>query len=257
MCELPRIRLVVLLIVSSILSSFGAVNSWLKPTSGNWEEPQWSAGMLPNYGHAVMITNAGWKAVQIGTTTAQNFPDSLTVYSLTVSSPVDSYNTLLLNYAGFDRPLTVNYSLTVRSGSAMSMFSSALRLAGPTGVGLSIGGEFNQNDSSQVIGNQADVGWVGPGVYNLNSGVVQLQHLWVGGPNHGVFNQNGGSNAPGILHLEPGGTYNLRAGRFNGTTYTAENTEIGRHTSELQSQSNLVCRLLLEKKKKKQKRKHY
>src|SRR5438270_3427756 len=27
-------------------------------------------------------------------------------------------------------------------------------------------------------------------------------------------------------------------------------TEIGRHTSELQSQSNLVCRLLLEKKKK-------
>src|SRR5688572_32631650 len=29
--------------------------------------------------------------------------------------------------------------------------------------------------------------------------------------------------------------------------------EIGEHTSELQSQSNLVCRLLLEKKKKKQK----
>src|SRR5205085_9379909 len=29
--------------------------------------------------------------------------------------------------------------------------------------------------------------------------------------------------------------------------------EIGRHTSELQSQSNLVCRLLLEKKKKKKK----
>src|SRR5688572_26773430 len=29
--------------------------------------------------------------------------------------------------------------------------------------------------------------------------------------------------------------------------------KIGRHTSELQSQSNLVCRLLLEKKKKKKK----
>src|SRR2546430_2928067 len=28
------------------------------------------------------------------------------------------------------------------------------------------------------------------------------------------------------------------------------NAQIGRHTSELQSQSNLVCRLLLEKKKK-------
>src|SRR5688572_31323703 len=29
------------------------------------------------------------------------------------------------------------------------------------------------------------------------------------------------------------------------------------HTSELQSQSNLVCRLLLEKKKKKQSKRHY
>src|SRR2546430_5174011 len=31
--------------------------------------------------------------------------------------------------------------------------------------------------------------------------------------------------------------------------FNAMLTEIGRHTSELQSQSNLVCRLLLEKKK--------
>src|SRR5688572_31610407 len=31
--------------------------------------------------------------------------------------------------------------------------------------------------------------------------------------------------------------------------FRAEVGEIGRHTSELQSQSNLVCRLLLEKKK--------
>src|SRR5688572_32156072 len=35
----------------------------------------------------------------------------------------------------------------------------------------------------------------------------------------------------------------------------AEGEQIGRHTSELQSQSNLVCRLLLEKKKKKKKKK--
>jgi len=222
--RLPRLRLAVLLIGSFTLSSFAAVNSWLKPTSGNWEEPQWSLGILPNSGHAVMITNAGWKAVQIASSTAQNSPDSLTVYSITVASPVDSFNTLLLNYAGFDRPLTVNYSLTVGTGAALTMFSSALRLAGPNGVGLSIGGEFNQNDSSQVIGNQADVGWVGPGVYNLNGGLVQLQHLWVGGPNNGVFNQNGGSNSPGILHLETSGAYNLRDGDFNGTTYTSDNT---------------------------------
>ena len=217
-------RTLLALLAVSALNCMADANSWLKPTSGNWEEPQWSQGILPNYGHSVMITNAGWKAVQIAPSTAQNFPDSLNVYSIIVASPVDSFNTLMVNYAGFDRPLTINYSLTIGSNAAMTMLSSALRLAGPGGVGLSIGGEFNQNDWSQVTGNQADVGWVGPGVYNLNSGLLELQHLFVGGPNSGVFNQNGGNSSPGILHLEIGGTYNLRDGDFNGTTYTADNT---------------------------------
>src|SRR5688572_31931078 len=43
------------------------------------------------------------------------------------------------------------------------------------------------------------------------------------------------------------------AQRFFANGYEG-NGKIGRHTSELQSQSNLVCRLLLEKKKKKQKK---
>ncbi|HKQ38095.1 MAG TPA: hypothetical protein VJ063_08465 [Verrucomicrobiae bacterium] len=216
-------QLALSIFTASALSAFADANSWLKASSGNWEEPQWSQGILPNYGHAVMITNAGWKAVQIAPSTAQYFPDTLTVYSINVASPVDSYNTLLLNYAGFDHPLTVSYSITVGPGAAMTMLASGLRLNGPTGVGLSIGGEFNQNDGSQVIGNQADVGWAGPGIYNLNSGTLKLEHLWVGGPNAGVFNQNGGSNSPGILHFEGGGTYNLRDGDFNGTTYFADN----------------------------------
>src|SRR5688572_31305797 len=43
------------------------------------------------------------------------------------------------------------------------------------------------------------------------------------------------------------------AGRVGGLDLLVNNAstlEIGKHTSELQSQSNLVCRLLLEKKKK-------
>ena len=224
----PRTRLPVFchlalaVFIVSTLSSFADANSWLKPTSGNWEEPYWSQGILPNYGHSVMITNAGWKAIQIAPSTAQYFLDSLSVYSITVLSPVDSYNTLLVNYTGFDRPVTVNYNLVIGPGAAMSLFSSALHLNGPAGVGLSIGGEFNQNDLSQVYGNQADVGWAGPGVYNFNSGTIQLQHLFVGGPNNGIFNQNGGSNAPGIVHFESGGAYSLRDGDFNGTTYTSD-----------------------------------
>src|SRR2546427_3717216 len=42
---------------------------------------------------------------------------------------------------------------------------------------------------------------------------------------------------------------------FGDGTQTRDRSE--EHTSELQSQSNLVCRLLLEKKKKKQKTSHY
>src|SRR5688572_32481097 len=39
------------------------------------------------------------------------------------------------------------------------------------------------------------------------------------------------------------------AGTDDGVDLEPDQAEIGRHTSELQSQSNLVCRLLLEKKK--------
>src|SRR5256886_12014618 len=49
------------------------------------------------------------------------------------------------------------------------------------------------------------------------------------------------------------GTYTVIVGTNDGTV-SARNTDTGsrseEHTSELQSQSNLVCRLLLEKKKK-------
>jgi hypothetical protein len=57
------------------------VNSWTKPSSGNWEESVWSLGTLPGAGQSIMITNEGWKAVAIGANTAQNYPQSLNVNS--------------------------------------------------------------------------------------------------------------------------------------------------------------------------------
>ncbi len=170
-----------------------------------------------------MITNYGWKAVQIGPSTVASAPQSLTVNVVNVASPLDSFNTLLLNNAGFNVPLTVN-SLTVGSNAALTMHFSALRLAGGPGTGMSVGGQINQNDSSHVNGSQADVGWIGPGIYNLNSGVVDLDHLWLGGTFNGVFNQNGGNLDVGIVHLEPGATFNLRGGDFAATVYSADGT---------------------------------
>src|SRR2546430_16954 len=62
-----------------------------------------------------------------------------------------------------------------------------------------------------------------------------------------IFNQRGydGAALSDLMEatgLEKGGIYR----HFDSKQQLAE---IGRHTSELQSQSNLVCRLLLEKKK--------
>src|ERR1043166_4609410 len=174
-------------------------NSWTNSASGNWEDLRWSLGALPTTNQDVLITNAGWKAVQIGWTTANTYPQTLTVNSITISSPTNSSNTLLLNYAGTATPLTVR-SISLGSNSAITLLASALNLNGPTGVGMSIGGTFNHDDNSGVTGNQLDLGYIGAGVYNLNSGSLDVGHVWIGSSFAGVFNQSGGSNLTGITH---------------------------------------------------------
>src|SRR2546427_2187433 len=61
--------------------------------------------------------------------------------------------------------------------------------------------------------------------------------------------ESGGGRQEGQdLHAADQGGH---GGRAPGRGRSGDESEIGRATSELQSQSNLVCRLLLEKKKKK------
>jgi hypothetical protein len=213
-------------------------NIWTSTTSGNWQDASWSLGALPGTNHTVWITNYGWKAVQIGSATARDFPQSLNVDSITVSSPTNSFNTLLVNYAGAGTPLTVK-SLTVASNAALAMYSSGLQINGPNGSGAMIGGEFDQNDSV-VAGNQINVGYIGSGVYNFNSGYFTVSHLWIGNTPwngiSGVFNQNGGTNGFGITHLD-GGKYVLNDGYYGATIYFNNQGEFhqqgGRLVSEL------------------------
>jgi len=191
-------------------------NVWQSAMSGNWQDASWSLG-LPATNHTLWITNAGWKAVQIGAATAQNYPESLSVNAINISSPTNSFNTLLLNFAGSETPLTVK-TLSVASNSALTMISSSLQINGPNGSGAMIGGQFNQNDSV-VAGNQVNVGYIGPGVYNFNSGYFTISQLWLGGDNTpGVFVQNGGTNGFGVTHLD-GGTYVLSNGYYGATLY--------------------------------------
>src|SRR2546427_7287252 len=53
----------------------------------------------------------------------------------------------------------------------------------------------------------------------------------------------------GTLPRSPGRAADLHAGRATAARDSDHTTRSEEHTSELQSQSNLVCRLLLEKKK--------
>jgi hypothetical protein len=200
-------------VVISLAARCGAQdNVWTSTASGNWQDASWSLGTLPNSNHTVWITNYGWKAVQIGAVTAQNFPLSLTVDAINILSPTNSFNTLSLNYAGSSAPLTVK-TLTIASNSAMSMVSSALQI---NGSGMMVGGRFDQNDSV-VAGNQINVGYIGSGVYNFNSGYFTVSQLWLG-RDPGVFNQNGGTNGFGITHLD-GGEYVLSNGYYGATIY--------------------------------------
>lgn len=192
-------------------------NSWSSPTSGNWEDSSsWSLGATPGTNQNILLTNAGWKAVQIGSGTAANFPDSLTVNSITISSPSNSFNSLLLNYAGSAPPLTVQ-TITVSSNSAMKMSASALQI---NGAGMTVGGEFDQDDGSVVGGNEVNVGGIGPAVYNFNSGYLAVWQLSLGGTNGGgVLFQNGGTNEYGFTRLEDGGAYVLSNGVFGTYMY--------------------------------------
>ncbi len=179
---------------------FAQTNSWTNSASGNWEDSSsWSLSILPGTNQDIMLTNSGWKALAIGPHTAQNFPETMTVDSITISAPSNSYNTLLLNYSGTQTPLTVQ-SLSVGSNSAVTLDSSALEVDGT----MDIGGEINQNDSL-VTGNLVDFGDIGPGVYNLNSGILAVSQLWA----DGTFNQNGGTN---VSPTSVGGEYNLNGG---------------------------------------------
>src|SRR5437879_5493647 len=160
-CERATFRSIVGLgiILTTLLAphAFGQTpateNSWTKPSSGYWEEQAyWSLGVLPDATQDVLFNNAGSKALAIGAQTSQNFPQSMSVQSLRVGAPVDSYNVLLMNFSGFERPLQTG-SLTVEANGAVLMQSSSLHvLQGglPYEADLFILGDVRQTDFSQV-----------------------------------------------------------------------------------------------------------
>ena len=194
-------------------------NSWISPSSGNWEDLSWSLGAPPASGQAVMLTNQGWKAIAVTPKTAQAFPQTLSVYSITVASPTNSFNELLLNYLGFDTPLSLSGGLFIESNSTVVALQSGLHLPSTTGFnGLVVGGTFIQGDAAQVSADVVAVGDLGAGIYYLTNGTLAVATTqYVGGTFNGTFNQFGGSNSTKVLRVQQGSLYNLYGGAFAGS----------------------------------------
>jgi hypothetical protein len=213
------------------------INAWTNPASGNWQDQRWSLGILPAAGQTIMLTNQGWKAIAIGPSTVQDFSGSLDVSSVTLGGYTDSFNLLLLNYAGFEVPLTAG-NLQVGTNSGVTALASVLNVSTNSGTGdLAIESSFNQGESAIVSANTIHVGTSNaPGVYNLTNGtlsagtaVLGMLDFSVQPTNHNIaFNQLGGSATIDSLQVDAGeynasggslaaGLVKLRHGNFNQT----------------------------------------
>src|SRR3954462_2974116 len=135
------------------------INSWISPTSGNWEDSQkWSLGSPPASGQTIMLTNQGWKAIAVGPNTAANSPQTLDVSSVILGGYTDSFNLLLLNYAGFQTPLHAG-SINVGTNSGITMLSSTLTVSTNSGPGdLSIFSTFDQGELASVSAHLINLG---------------------------------------------------------------------------------------------------
>src|SRR6266581_4762095 len=198
-------------IVSPLALSSQTINSWTNTGSGNWEDLRWSLGQRPASGQSIMLTNSGWKAVAIGSGTVQNFPQTLNPSSITLGAYTDSFNVLLLNFAGFQTPLSVS-QLIINSNSAVTALSSALTVNNGMGGAFSIGGAFNHGDFSVVSAANLNIGDIGPGTYNLTNGTLLVTATQTIARASSRVNQFGGTNYPANLALSPGGEYDIVGG---------------------------------------------
>jgi len=139
-----------------------------------WEELFWSAGHLPTFSDgAILVTNAGWKALAIGSGTTANYPDSLRLGSLTIDAPVDSHNSLLLNWAGLSVPLHPD-SLTIGTNGSLISHSSAIE-AGT----FTVNGQATFADFGQLRFGSVQVGRSAPAELNLSNGWFSADELIV------------------------------------------------------------------------------
>jgi hypothetical protein len=203
---------------SSAFAVANATNAWISPGSGYWEEPNWSRGVMPANGDAVFLTNSGTKDLIIGQSTAQTFPESLSIWSVVIASPPNSTNRLLLDHAGLAVPLRVN-ELTMYSNSLLTVAGSAFSLEDYsfTGGHCSIGGTINMGDSSHFDAFALHLGDIGPAAFNLTNGNLNTYFVYLGESFPSTFLQQGGSHTNTQNMYLYNGQYILGGGQLSGS----------------------------------------
>jgi hypothetical protein len=170
-----RVRDIALIVFGLVPAAFGQTNDWINTFGGSWQTGSfWSLGVPPtNTQSAILITNAATKTVSINSKTSA---DLLTISNLTVSAPVGSVNTLLLDNAGSLTPLIVLSNLTVNSGGAVKLTNSAL-VVNNRSVGLfAVDGAMTlDGDSSLVVSGRIEVARATNGNLTVNNGTVTAQ----------------------------------------------------------------------------------
>src|SRR5438045_326215 len=165
------------LFLFTISSQAEGTNGWSKPSSGNWDDPSaWSLAVLPSSSQQVLITNSGWKAVAINPATPINFPDSMTVESLTLRGAWDTMNTLLLNYAGTAVPLTILNGLTLQDMARIVNFNSGLVVQGGT---IIVTNAQIIQDGGFVVTTNATM-YLQNAEYDLTNGVFEAGQVVIG-----------------------------------------------------------------------------
>ena len=194
------------------LSADAQVNSWTNPTSGKWEgATNWSLGVAPGAGQSIFVTNQGWKVVSIDNNTAVNFPQTMSISGLRITSPdTDTTNAVLLNYAGLQTPLAISGDLYLGTNTSLSILQSALRETNGT---VLIGGTVTEEASSQVSTEHFQI--MGGGVYNLTNGSLTVpQFVFETVQSGAQFHLAGGSNFCYALHVDGGGEYDISGGQL-------------------------------------------
>ncbi len=207
-----RIFVAAVVLTGPTLANAQVLNNWTNMTSARWEDPYWSLGVLPDATQSVSVTNNGFKAVAVSSSTVENYSSSVTVSNLALAAPEGALSSLLLDYAGLNTPFKVLGGCRIGTNGLLQNLYSSFEVDGANGSGLDLfGGNFSQEggQTSATVPISLRNATVALTNGNMTLGTLILGDYASSDP--GDMIQNGGNVAVQYFEIDLG-SYNLYAG---------------------------------------------